>query len=179
MGKVKGLLDYPLDYSGLMTFVIDAPLGFLAMLWYLAIFIVISKAFDAANKMPRRDKAARAIKKNQMLRDLFRRSLGVTLFFLILCFPFVHRYEIFRDHELRVRGAFDWDDTVYPFSTLRTFRRTVTGKGLIFWDLDFSDGRSLTTTAPSIALIEKIVSLPGVETNVAVSDHHIHPKAKP
>ncbi|MET3131182.1 hypothetical protein AAKU55_001441 [Oxalobacteraceae bacterium GrIS 1.11] len=171
-----GVLDFPHDYNAFAMFLMNAPLGFFVIFWYLFIFIVLSDAYGAWKKLPKRDKILRSQKINKIIWRGLKGVLVTSGIFFALSLPFIRTYEIYSDDEIRIRNFYDWGDTVYSFSRLEKFKRSVTGKGLISWDFYFNNGQSLTMFSPSAGIIDKILSLPNVESNVYVINNELRQK---
>jgi len=52
-----GLLDFPIDYMACGAFLVNFPIGFIAIAWYLFLFVLCSNGRDAWLKLPKKDRA--------------------------------------------------------------------------------------------------------------------------
>ena len=164
------LSDFPTDYMAFGVMVIDFPVGAIVAGWLLFLMGAAINGWDAWRRLPKRNRTLR----RQRQVDLARRAMKVlvvgTCIFLAFAFPFLRRYEILTNDALLVRGALDWNERVYPLSRLKAIRRTVSGKGLIVWDVKFDDGRSFSMTAPRREALARLLARPDVRANVRIVD---------
>jgi hypothetical protein len=169
-----GLLDFPTDYMALGAFLINFPIGFIAIVWYLFLFCLWSNGRDAWHKLPKRDRTLRKQRQLALARNYGQYFLIGTAFCVLLCSPFIRRYEILTAHAILVKHTFDWNEQVYPLDRLTEIHRSVVsgkGGGVIFWDFKFSDGTSFTMgDGPSRQALTVLLSMPRVKANVRIVD---------
>jgi len=164
------LWDFPTDYMAFGVMFIDVPVGFIIIGWFLFLFTASVNGWEAWRRLPKRKRTLRRQRQVELARRASKVLLVGTCIFLACAFPFMRRYEILTDDALLVRGALDWNERVYPLSRLKEIRRSVSGKGLIGWDLRFDDGASFSMTAPSRAALARLLARPGVNANVRFVD---------
>ena len=176
MGSIAtlGLLDFPTDYMAFGAFFLNFPIGFIAIAWYLFLFFLCSNGRDAWLKLPKRDRTLRKHGQFALARKYVQGFLIGTAFCLLLCTPFIRRYEILTAHGILVKHAFDANEQVYPLERLREIHRSVVsgkGGGVIFWDFKFSDGTSFTMSGgPSRQALAILLGQPRVKANVRIVD---------
>ena len=172
-----GLLDFPTDHMAFGAFLLNFPIGVIAIFWYLFLFCLCYNAWEAWLKLPKRDLILRRQGQLALAGKYGQGFLVGTAFFLLLCFPFIRRYEILTAHAILVKRTFDGHERVYPLDRLREIRRSVVagkGGGVIFWDLKFSDGTSFTLDGgPSRQALAVLLGQPGVKANVRIVDGRV------
>jgi len=170
----RGLLDFPTDYMAFGAFLINFPVGCIAIAWYLFLFVLWSNGWDAWRKLPKRDRALRKQRQRALVRKYGQGCLIGTAFCFVLCYPFIRRYEILTADAIVVKHTFDVNERVYPLVRLREIYRSVVagkGGGIIFWDFRFSDGTSFTMgDGPSRQALTVLLNRPGVKANVRIVD---------
>ncbi|WP_371767033.1 hypothetical protein [Massilia sp.] len=169
-----GLLDFPIDYMAFGAFLVNFPIGFIAITWYLFLFVLCSNGRDAWLKLPKKDRALRKRRQFALARKYGQGFLIGSAICFLLCFPFIRRYEILSTHAILVRHALDAHEQVYPLDRLREIHRSVVsekGGGVIFWDFKFSDGTSFTMAGgPSRQALALLLGQPRVTANVRIVD---------
>lgn len=110
MGSIAtlGLLDFPSDYMAFGAFLFNFPIGCIAIFWYLFLFGLCSNGRDAWLKLPRRNRALRTQRQVALARKYAQGVLIGTAICLLLCFPFIRRYEILTAEGILVKHAFDF-----------------------------------------------------------------------
>lgn len=164
------LWDFPTDYMAFGVVFIDVPVGFIIIGWFLFLFTASLNGWEAWRRLPKRKRTLRRQRQVELARRAAKVLLLGTCLFLAFAFPFMRCYEILTDDALLVRHALDWNERVYPLSRLKEIRRTVSGKGLIGWDVAFDDGASFSMHAPSREALARLLARPHVRANVRIVD---------
>ncbi len=169
-----GLFDFPTDYMAFGAFLINFPIGFIAIAWYLFLFGLWSNGLDAWRKLPKKDRALRKQRQLALARKYSQGFFIGTAVCLSLCYPFIRRYEILTAHAILVKHTFDYNEQVYPLDRLTEIYRSVVsarGGSVIFWDFKFNDGTSFTMgDGPSRQALTVLLSQPGIKANVRIVD---------
>lgn len=163
------LSDFPRSWQGAFSVpLIDAPLGFFVLFWALACGVVLSNARDEWRRATARKRRQPQRTPREIVWRAVRQSLIVTAVFCVLCAPFLRRYEIVTHNALYTRGLFDWHERAYALDTLKRITVDAQGRGPVLWRFEFSPGESFTTTGPDRIVLDHLLALPHVESNVRV-----------
>lgn len=174
-----GLFDMPADHMAAGLMFLNMPIGFIGIVWGIIMLGFAGEAWGRWKKLPKRNRVLRQERRRDLVRRLSRGAAIVTLAAFILCVPFIRQYEIVTDRAILVKHFFDWNEQVYPLAQLTRIHRSVTGRGLVSWDFDFSDGRSFTMSSPSIDALALLLARPGVRANVRIVDGHLQKTPEP
>ncbi|WGS54167.1 hypothetical protein LFL96_24370 [Paraburkholderia sp. D15] len=178
-----GLWDFPASFIGIFSIpLLDMPLGPLITLWWVT-FLTMSLSFIGADRKAARASSTQQRKKRARTPPLsvagfVKRLAIVTAVFLLLSVPCLRRYEIVTQTDIYVRDLFDLHERVYPLASLNSIRMNgdPNGRSVIVWDFGFASGQGFSTVGPDSDVLRRLLSLPGVESNVRVAGQSLRMK---
>lgn len=177
-----GLLDFPTSFTGIFSIpLLDMPLGPLILLWWVTCLTMclsfVSAYRKAAHATPAQKKRRSRTQPLSVARFAKRLAI-VTAVFLVLSVPCLRRYEIVTQNDICVRDLFDLHERVYPLASLNSIRINgdPNGRSIVVWDFGFASGQSFSTVGPDRDVLTRLLSLPGVESNVRVAGQSLRMK---
>ena len=121
----------------------NMPLGFIAIAWWFAAWLIVPAAY-------RRYRTPRGRASRTVVWRAVRQGLVTTAVLLLVAIPFLRRYEIVTPDHLYVRHLFDWHERAYPLASLKEIHVDDPDTSrIITWDFIFDGDNRFTTTAPT------------------------------
>ncbi|WP_412025195.1 hypothetical protein [Burkholderia cepacia] len=164
------LMDFPTSFVGALSVpFMSVPLGFIAIIWWFGVLLIVPSACKRYRTKPRRS-ASRAVPWRAA-----RSLLIFTAVLFVVATPFLRRYEIVTQDHLYVRHLFDWHERAYPLASLKEIHVDMPeyNRGIITWDFRFDGDNRFSTTAPDIAALKYLLSNTHASTNFKVVGNQV------